>query len=394
MPDLSPRQIPTIRVGILTGQTHVWITGTGHFQIAERESGALIGEAERGQVWAVNASDDRIEIIAPDGRFRGRYAGPVLARPAGRGGRIWVSGREYRGVVEVRMDLQGRMTVINELDMENYLRGVVPAEIGRLEEKQIDAARVQAVAARTYALSHRGRRGASGFDVMATEEDQVYRGFAIETRVTDRAIVETHGLVAVYKGEMIETYYSSTCGGHTESVHEGWLTRAVPYLRSVKDRGRGRGDFCGSSPWYRWTETWDRETLERILASALSMRTGQKIDTLELRDIRIRKRSKSGRVHLLEIRTDRGVTALQGDAIRSVLRRPAQGAPALRSTLFSLKIERDGHGRPRTVTARGGGYGHGIGLCQVGAIVMAGRGYRFDQILRHYYRGSRLLRAY
>ena len=84
----------------------------------------------------------------------------------------------------------------------------------------------------------------------------------------------------------------------------------------------------------------------------------------------------------------------RGDEIRSILRRPSQGNPALRSTLFNLKVQRDGRGRMQHIIIEGGGFGHGIGLCQTGAIGMADRGYRFDQILTHYYRGINLQRAY
>ncbi|MBM3264874.1 MAG: SpoIID/LytB domain-containing protein [candidate division Zixibacteria bacterium] len=387
-------EVPFIRVGIQMNQQAVYVAGTGPLQVIDRPTGTVVGESGRAEVWQLDPAGAKIEAFAPDGVSRGRYTGPVLVRPVRTGSRIWVSGREYRGLIEVRLDTKGTLTVVNEVDVENYLRGVVPAEIGKLDEEKIDAARAQAVAARTYALAHRGRRQSLGFDVFASIEDQVYRGYGTEAPVVDRAIAETRGIVASYQGKMIETYYSSTCGGHTESIAEGWKTDPVPYLRNVKDKGRGRGDFCSASPWYRWTETWDREALEGILTASMAVFTGRKEEDLKLKDIRIRKRSKSGRVSVLEIRTAQGVTRFEGDKVRSVLRRTAEGTPPLRSTLFSLNIQRDWRGRPDIVVAKGSGYGHGIGMCQMGAIVMASRGYRFDQILRHYYRDIDLKRIY
>ena len=391
-----PQQVsspsPLIRVGLQLAQTTIYITGTGLFETSNRPTGTVIGESDRGQVWELNPVAGKIEVFGPDGVSRGRYSGSILVRPLKDGGRIWVGGREFRGAIEIKQDNNGKLSVINEIELEMYLRGVVPAEIGRLNEDRIEASKAQAVAARTYALAHLGRRKALGFDILATVDDQVYRGFAIESQTTNKAIAETRGLVAAYKGKLIEAYYSSTCGGHTESIQEGWLRDPSPYLRHVKDNGRGGGDFCATSPFYRWTETWDRPTLERILTNSIGVITGSKEDDLELKDIRIRKRSRSGRAHILEIKTAKGTNHIEGDTIRSILRRPADGTPALRSTLFLLNIQPDNRGRPETIVAKGAGYGHGIGMCQVGAIVMAARGYRFDQILRHYYPGIELKR--
>jgi len=391
---VSPNRIPTIRVGILTEQQQVKITGTGRFQVLDQESGEIVGKSPRGRIWALAPSGAWIEPTTPEGQSQGLYTGPILVKSAERGGRIWVSGREYRGIIELRTNGKGMLTVVNELDIENYLRGVVPVEIGRLKPSQIDAVKAQAIAARTYALAHQGRRAALGFDIYGTVNDQVYRGHSVESSVADQAIAATHGMIATYKGKMIDTFYSSTCGGSTDNIHEGWKSSPVPYLSSVKDKGRGLGDFCHASPWYRWDARWDRAALEEILASSLPASARRQDGKIELQDIRIRKRSTSGRVHLLEIKTNQGKAEFRGDAIRSILRRPTQGNPALRSTLFNLKVQRDGKGRPKSIVIEGAGFGHGIGLCQTGAIGMADRGYRFDQILKHYYRGINLRRAY
>jgi len=390
--EVDRNRIPAIRVGLATDRTSVRAAGTGRFQLRDLASGENLGEDRRGRTWSMDAKGSWIEVISSDGIKVGLFSGPVRLLPLERGGRIWVDDREYRGVIDIVPE-GGRLNIVNELDLENYLRGVVPVEIGRLKASQIDAVKAQAVAARTYALANRGRRKTRGFDIYATVEDQVYRGFAVETRTSDAAIAETYGVVASYKGRMISPFYSSTCGGRTENIHEAWNSSAVPYLRSVKDEGRGVV-FCGPSPVYRWTVEWERDTLERILSETLPSRSRRVDGPLEIRDLRIRKRSKSGRVQELEIKTQQGNFRVEGDEVRRVLRRPSQGSPLLRSTLFSLKIYKDRQGRPGRIVATGGGFGHGIGLCQYGAIGMANRGYRFDQILRHYFRGTDLRRLY
>ncbi len=390
--EVDRNRIPAIRVGLATDRTSVRAAGTGRFQLRDLASGENLGEDRRGRTWSMDAKGSWIEVISSDGIKVGLFSGPVRLLPLERGGRIWVDGREYRGVIDIVPE-GGRLNIVNELDLENYLRGVVPVEIGRLKASQIDAVKAQAVAARTYALANRGRRKTRGFDIYATVEDQVYRGFEVETRTSDAAIAETYGVVASYKGRMISPFYSSTCGGRTENIHEAWNSPAVPYLRSVKDEVRGVV-FCGPSPVYRWTVEWERDTLERILSETLPSRSRRVDGPLEIRDLRIRKRSKSGRVQELEIKTQQGNFRVEGDEVRRVLKRPSQGSPLLRSTLFSLKIYKDRHGRPGRIVANGGGFGHGIGLCQYGAIGMANRGYRFDQILRHYFRGTDLRRLY
>ena len=390
--EVDSNRIPVIRVGLAIDQTLVRAAGTGRFRVRDLASGENLGEDRRGGTWSMDAKGAWVEVISSDGIAVGLFSGPIRLLPLERGGRIWVDGREYRGVIDIVPE-GGRLNIVNELDLENYLRGVVPVEIGRLKASQNDAVKAQAVAARTYALANRGRRKTRGFDIYATVADQVYRGFEVETRLSDVAIAETHGVVASYKGRMISPFYSSTCGGRTENIHEAWNSPAVSYLRSVKDESRGVA-FCAPSPVYRWTVEWDRGTLERILATTLPSRSRRVKGPVEIRGLRIRKRSKSGRVQELEIKTQQGNFRVKGDEVRRVLRRPGQGTPLLRSTLFSLKIYKDRQGRLRRIVASGGGFGHGIGLCQYGAIGMANRGYRFDQILRHYFRGTDLRMLY
>ena len=138
----------------------------------------------------------------------------------------------YRGLFEVRPAEEGRLTVVNVVHLEDYLRGVVPNELSPQAFPQIEALKAQAVAARTYALSHLGDYSSKGYDVCATPSCQVYRGQSSEHPLTDRAVEETRGIVATWRGRAIHAYYTSTCGGHTE---EGGaiFDDDAPYLRGV-----------------------------------------------------------------------------------------------------------------------------------------------------------------
>jgi stage II sporulation protein D len=138
----------------------------------------------------------------------------------------------YRGVLEVRPAEEGKLTVVNVVNLEDYLRGVVPNELSPRAFPQIEALKAQAVAARTYALAHLGDYASRGYDVCATPACQVYRGQGSEHPLTDRAVEETRGVVATWRGRPIRAYYTSTCGGHTE---EGGaiFDDDAPYLRGV-----------------------------------------------------------------------------------------------------------------------------------------------------------------
>lgn len=135
--------------------------------------------------------------------------------------------KPFRGRIEVFANTRGALTVVNVIGLEDYVRGVVPNE---LSFPALEALKAQAVAARTYALKNRGQFAPEGFDLLPTTRSQVYRGLSSETPLTTRAVDETRGIVATYKGEPINALYTSTCGGRTEDV-ENIFNHAVPYLR-------------------------------------------------------------------------------------------------------------------------------------------------------------------
>lgn len=152
--------------------------------------------------------------------------------PAVAGEVLRVDGRPYRGLFEVRPAPNGTLTVVNVVHIEDYLRGVVPNELSPSGFPQIEAHKAQAVAARTWVLAHLGDYSSKGYDVCATQACQVYRGQATEQPLSDRAIEETHGVIATWRGRAINAYYTSTCGGHTEDGDTIFDDRA-PYLRGV-----------------------------------------------------------------------------------------------------------------------------------------------------------------
>jgi stage II sporulation protein D len=157
----------------------------------------------------------------------------ALVLPRVTGEPLGADGSPYRGVLEVRATPNGALTVVNVINLEEYVRGVVPNELSPASFPQLEALKAQAVAARTYALRNRGGYAAQGYDICATPACQLYRGRASEHPLTDQAVEETRGIVAVYGGALINALYTSTCGGHTEDGESVFDGPVAPYLRGV-----------------------------------------------------------------------------------------------------------------------------------------------------------------
>lgn len=219
---------------------HAWRVRIGEFQ-AREDATALVQQlndagfeelwvAEQGR--SVNARR-RIRLV--DDRWRDYLTkyDRVGIEPVQPGRRINVDDRSYRGRIEARVDKSGNLRLINELDIEQYLRGVVPNEMGPGVYPEIEALKAQTVAARTYMISNLGQFAENGYDICDSPACQVYKGAGTEHPVTDRAIEETRGLVLTFKGEPINAMYTSTCGGHTENGSLIFHTEKGPYLKGV-----------------------------------------------------------------------------------------------------------------------------------------------------------------
>ena len=155
----------------------------------------------------------------------------VLAAPPGSGVR-W-EGRRYRGQLVVFLNDRGRLNLVNELPIEQYLRGVVPRELGPGAYPELEALKAQAIAARSYTLRNLGEFADEGYDLCGTPRCQVYGGMDDEHPLSDRAVAETAGEILLYGGQPIDALYSATCGGHTENVEVIFPLKRAPYLRGV-----------------------------------------------------------------------------------------------------------------------------------------------------------------
>ena len=346
-----------------------------------------------------------IKVGAAAGMRFGRGTDPVSLLPIARSDTLWVmaqrgllgwNGKSWRGTFKIFLNPRGKLTLADQIPLETYLLGVVPGEIGGLSEDLIEAGRAQAIAARSYTLFYRGRRASEGFDLYGTVEDQVYGPVESERPLATQCVEQTSGKVALYDGKPIRANYCSTCGGVSAEVWEAWPAAALPYLKSRRD-GRHGSEYCESSPQHRWRERWSEEefldNLERF-GPALNLRLPSG-GLGDLVDVRVEARSLSGRVWRLLVRTTTGDVTIPSYAIRGVLRRGGNPGAILRSTLFKIDVRRHpATGRAMEVLASGAGSGHGVGLCQTGALGMARAGAKAEEILEHYYPHIALERLY
>ena len=412
------------------------VTADGAFNLVNAYTGGVVvSQAPAESVFAVDNNGSTLQVRRlADGVVLGSYTGPVLVQPLDHARRAKLANvtrgsygvasyvASYRGYLEVGLSSSaGKVSVVNVLDpgwladpLEKYLYGVVPLEmpVGYGAE----ALKAQAVAARCYVASRYDGSKVSISDDSA--RDQAYYGFGAEKAEGNQAVDATRGVVATVNGAVISAMYHAICGGHTEHNENVYTTGSpVSYLRGVRCYDDGSwgdlsqesaaagfyqgapGAFCDwSTGTYRWTRGWDRATLQAVIdtylpdvPSTYRPRAYSRGNLGELYRLSAVQRGVSGKLRQLRIQNRAGAYwDVTGDYwIRYVLRSSVGAGLQSSSNLVFAHIP-GGDGALQSVTAYGGGWGHGVGLCQRGAKGMASSGYDFTAILGHYYSGITL----
>jgi stage II sporulation protein D len=277
----------------------------------------------------------------------------------------------------VRVRVSGQVVAV---PIEEYVLGTALAEIAPTNDTPAAVGgiyRLQAIIARTYAAYHTGRHGKEGFDLCDSTHCQVYQPDRIRTSrfaaAARQAVADTRGQVLAYGQRPAEALFHADCGGHTAAAEVIWGGR-VPYLV-------GTVDAVPAETHRVWQFTLTRDQLRAALNASPATSVGA-----ELRSMRIASRDASGRAATLELVGD-GLRTLRGEQLRAAVNQ-RHGAMALRSTKFSLTLAGDSY------RFNGTGWGHGVGLCQVGAMARIRRGDDVPAVLSAYYPGARLLRAF
>jgi SpoIID/LytB domain protein len=366
-----------------------------HCTFSKDKAGALV--LSRGRKKDV-FKDTRIRIEPLDRRATVTLFGVHVGK-----GNFWSneSDRSYRGGIEINGAGKG-ITVINRLSLEEYLYSVVPSEMSFHWPKE--ALKAQAIAARSEAIKKRGRHKAQGFDFCAEVHCQAYSGVERETDATTQAVDETRGLVLTYHDEPIDAVYSSNCGGHTQDNIFG-DAKAFPYLHGIFDgldekalafplspyalqqwcKETPEGILCNIAEYattsnFRWTRLYSAAQLNAMFDANASIGAIQKII--------VTTRLPSGHIDALTIVGEKSTRVINKElAIRKAF-------GGLRSSMFIVEVFHDAQGRPSRFVFYGGGWGHGVGMCQAGACGMARRGKTCEEILSHYFQGARITKIY
>lgn len=343
------------------------VCGGDSLRIADAAHRAVLAP---GECWTVTAAGGALAAATTRGTVIGPIAGPLaLWSPGG----VSLNGRLVAAPLELRPEAGGVLAVA-ELPLEDYVAGVVGAELGMAKPDEIEAAKAQAVAARSYASCKIGSKPGAGYDIEASVSEQAFDPARANPTVL-KAVRQTAGQVLTCGGAVVAANYHSTCGGRTALASEAWAAddRSFPFIKSVTD------GHCGISPRFAWQDSFRSTDIALRLLD-----TGLAVD-----DVAVTARGPSGRAVALRVSAQACDTTLYRDKIRFGL-----AERALPSTLFDVACRRDGRGFVETVVFTGTGYGHGVGMCQWGAIGMARKGRSYVRILKHYYRDVRIETLY
>ncbi|HAM35649.1 MAG TPA: hypothetical protein DEB40_01355 [Elusimicrobia bacterium] len=419
--------VPVLRVGIGTNnrgkprpRRSLAFSATSDFILVNAKTGKNIVSAEADEYWTVRVKAVKkrfaMELRSEKGHARFLLREAFLIRPisqsaglvalslsGGPRGSAAAADTLLRGEAEIAL-FRRNLRLVNRIDLENYTHGVVSAEMPI--RSPLEALKAQAVVARTHALfiknvTRRHRR--EGYDVCDGQHCQVYEGVRAESKRSRGIVDQTRGVIVTFRGKPAHVIYSSNCGGRTQSGRDltGWGD--VPYWKGISDAPVATPP--PDSPWalrlwlhglpqayckpstfvhpshFRWARV--------IPWGELSRKIDRHYRTGKLKFIRPLRRSASGNVNVLLIEGSRRRVKIDSEmAIRGLL-----GIGSLRSTLFTGSLEYGPASKPEAMVFRGGGWGHGVGLCQSGAMGRAEAGQDFQEIILSYFPGTALGRS-
>ncbi len=347
----------------------------------------LVQWTEEGAILLANPLDGTLLYTHENGTI------PITLTPADHG-TLFIGNTEYRGCAKfIRTDLG--LTVINHLDIEDYLKGVVSGEMP--SSWPTEALKAQAVCARNYAICNWNKFATYGFNLDDSTQSQVYGGVKAETPQTNQAVEETQGIYLKYNDQYANTFFYSSSGGHTENSENVW-SAALPYLVGVED------PYDTSR---EWTVPYTPDEIEEKL-QGIGVNIGDVID------LEVIERSASGRIIDLKITGTDGTYNLKKEKSRSlfnlrsnlftITKKAEEPTPVLVVTSKGLEERSISQpiltatelipvdvGVPTEYIMTGTGYGHGVGMSQYGAKGMAEAGYNYEQILKHYFTGTSLV---
>jgi stage II sporulation protein D len=352
------KALSKIRILVQRDKPQVKVSTTAPFEVLDDQghpvasglklAGATVKPAGQGIQWWEKTVPTRFLVV----------------RSIGNGIRVGSSG-VYRDVVLIYRNSKGSLDVINRLELDDYLKGVIPFEGN--PKWALESLKAQAIVSRTFALTKVLARQEEEYDVSAGYMSQVYAGKQIEDERTNQAVDATRGEVLLYKGKIFPAYFHSTCGGATTAADLVWRVKPLAPLNGVECK------FCQRSPHYKWEAKVTPAEIKQKLAK-------QKMPVQDVLGLRADKIDRTGRAHKLVIQSTWAEKIVDADAFR-VWIDPSR----LKSNLITKVSARDG-----AFVFKGKGWGHGVGMCQYGMKYLGELGYGYQEILGYYYPGAQV----
>jgi stage II sporulation protein D len=354
-PDPGAGNDPVIRVAIARNTGQFMIHTSGSVYVLEIKTGQKYQLLEKSLYEVRYISPTRLAVAGQT------LESPVKILAADGGDSVRLNGRFYKGDIYMRATETEKLEVVEHLSVEDYLCGVLPAEMS--PDWPLEALKAQAVASRTYALKKADPK--KDYDMTDGADTQVYNGASGMNERIREAVNSTRGEVLAYKGKLITAFFHACCGGHTAAASSSWGEEVVKPLYGVAD------PFCRTSSHYRWEfYATNRDLLSFIQSLGAT--------AVKIKGVRVYQRDRAGRAVKLRFATDSAsFTASAADLRRTF------GTYDIKSTFIT-----------RITPVKGGyefagkGWGHGVGMCQEGAKFMANNGRTYKKILQHYYPGA------
>jgi stage II sporulation protein D len=278
-------------------------------------------------------------------------------------GETIINGRRFRGGLEFIKDAHGRFSLVNHIDLEDYIKGILYHEVSHYWP--MEALRAQAIVCRTYAVYQKELNSGRPYDLTSDTYSQVYGGRTSERYRSSIAVRETRGFILTYKGKAVPAFFHATCAGHTQDASLLWNID-MPALKGIKC------DFCKNSPHYKWNYVLSAQELKGKLN-----KSGYAVK--DITNAAVSCRDNSGRVIYVEISASADLLKIPADKLRIIL-----GPNIIRSANFTVTL------LGSDVVFEGLGWGHGAGMCQWGAYFMAKDGRGYKDILNYYYPGTKI----
>ena len=352
-------KIPVLRVLLINDTREAQLAINGSYQI----TGSLTNIIDQGQ------GLQKSKIFITNGCVNignKQYNNSEIRITGLRDGAIELNNVWYRGEIRVVQQFNNKFSVIEEVDLESFISGVLGSEMPPTWDEE--ALRAQAVTARTYVMYKKKVRGNDAYHLDML--DLAYRGMSSESPRLNKIVQDTKGVVMVYNWNIFPAYFHSTCGGHTEDVRSVFGKDSIPPLSGVMC------NYCNNSKYSRWSTDINKSEIERRLGDA-------KVYVSNIYSIKATNLGAGKHGSRVEIVSANGSKEMNANDFRLMV-----GPNYLYSTAFDSK------NNGKSITFSGRGWGHGVGLCQYGAQAMAEKGFQWTDILKHYYPKIELVRVY